>query len=115
MILFDLLKTLYNLGSNLENVITVNNIWVCIDHIKIDNKIDEIQGVLVPLGFDYCLEFDFKANHRVWINDNRDYISYWEYDINNDVPFVFEVQDLLDNDLDYLVLKYGKILLREVI
>ena len=116
MILYDLMKELYNKDIGvIPNNIFLEDVEVSIFHTYLKNKLDSIKTTLLPLGFDKCIEFNFKCHRRIWINDERDIISFWEHELNDNVPFVFEVQDLLDNDLDYLILKYGKILLREVL
>lgn len=114
MILLELLKQLY--GYPDYKSFYIENIRIYVDgNTDITAKIPSIEKTLKPLGFNGCIEYAFDTNYRVWINKSQELISYWEWKYNDNIPFVFEVQDLLDNDLDYLILKYGKILLREVI
>lgn len=114
MILLQLLKQLYDYPYYAS--LYIENIRIYVNrNTDITAKISSIENTLKQLGFDGCIEYAFNTNYRVWISESQELISYWEWKYNDNVPFVFEVQDLLDNDLDYLVLKYGKILLREVI
>ena len=114
MILSELLKIICEKEQYNSTEIVINNNLIYIDYVDMFTTIDPIKTTLIPLGFRDCLEFRYNIDHKVWISDNRDLISYWEYDLNNEVPFVFDIQDILDNNLDYLVLKYGKNLQKQI-
>ena len=123
MILFDCIKYFESLDMSnalgkiysLENL----NIIASRDH-EVDAFILPLRNKLLEYGFDKVdqLEIVFESsgikNFFFFKEKDVNFIAFWKANENNNIPLIFDIEDIISNDLDYNILKYGKILLKEI-
>ena len=120
MILFDILQTITNdldfYYLNIDKNYYVGDIALSIWYVDIKDISIAIRPILEQYHFKNPLALPL-INHRgcFWISDSKKHIAYgFRAKEGKFIVFVFEIDTIKNNDLDYNTLIYGRILLKEI-
>ena len=121
MIVFDTIKYFNSLDliHKFKCKFQFQNLEVEISTVLIDHFIPPLRNTLSECGFKEVVQLEIgnlnnRINNFFFMKEKGiNFISLWKYGENNNIPLIFDIDDI-DNDLDYLVLKYGKILQKQV-
>lgn len=122
MIVFDAIKYFNDLDSNykINRKFQFQNLEARLSIFLIDNFSVEIRKKLSEYGFDEVVQLEIgnlidRINNFFFMKEKGiNFIGFWKYGENNNIPLIFDIDDILSNDLEYNILKYGKILLRPI-
>lgn len=122
MIVFDAIKYFNSLDSNnkFNRKFQFQNLEARLSIYLIDNFSVEIRKKLSEYGFDEVVQLEIgnlidRINNFFFMKEKGiNFIGFWKYGENNNIPIIFDIDDILSNDLEYNILKYGKILLRPI-
>ena len=121
MILFDAIKYFISLDNNqkFNNKFPFGDLEALLVIISIDDFIPILRDKLSEYNFKEAVQLEigdmsnrFK-NFFFFKEENNNHIAFWITE-GNLPPIMFDIDDILFDDLEYNILKYGKILLRPI-
>lgn len=121
MILIDTIKYFISLDNNqkFNNKFPFGDLEALLAIISIDDFIPILRDKLSEYNFKEAVQLEigdmsnrFK-NFFFFKEENNNHIAFWITE-GNLPPIMFDIDDILFDDLEYNILKYGKILLRPI-
>lgn len=122
MILYDAIKHFVSndLNQPLNRIFPFENIKAQLSIIEVCDYVPPIMNVLLDFGFNEVIQLELgewaiRNNNIFFMKEQSiNYIVYWRISENNGDPLVFDIVDIISEDITFNIFRYGKILLKEI-